>query len=232
MIPIHFKKPNSLPPEKSHYVVARNGLFFRKRTWWVDATVEVDEIMVLDQEEPGAKLLLPPLPRNVLAKALKLAKAVYDISRSEVCLLLFYDGQGNYQLAVPKQRVSPGNIKYDASLRLPKMLCVGTIHSHGNFPAFHSNTDHEDEQYVDGVHITIGDIGSYPQFSLSAEMVINGTRFPIEFSWFDGLELTGDLLLTLEPALIEWEVPADWLEVVQHPSVKRLRTKKEKNHDN
>ncbi len=219
MTPIHLKKTDGAKqsPETTHYIAARNGLFLQKKMWWVDATVPVAEASKLRVQHPSARLLLPKLPVEILAQALKLAKAVYDVSKSEVCLLLHYDEKTGYQLTVPVQLVTPLSVDYNASQRVPGALCVGTIHSHGKLHAFHSATDHADEETADGVHVTLGSLDVYPRFSLSAEMAINGTRFPVETQWFEGLVLEQERIYRIDwPAIDSWEVPRKWLDVVEH----------------
>lgn len=222
MIPIHFKRTDAgEPPKNTHYIVARNGLFVRKKMWWVDAVVPVQELKVLNPEHSRAKLLLPALPAEVSAKALKLSKAVYDLSKSEVCLLLHYGMAEGYQLTVPEQVVCPGGIEYDASERLADALFVGTIHSHGQFEACHSGVDHHDEEFTDGVHITFGDIQRYPKFSLSAEIAVNGKRFPVDREWFEGLIPQGNLYHMDDSLLALLEIPPAWLQVVEHLDLRK-----------
>ncbi|MEK7645146.1 MAG: Mov34/MPN/PAD-1 family protein [Patescibacteria group bacterium] len=219
MIPIHLKKVKgaAAAPETTHYVVARNGLFVSKKMGWVDATVPVAEACALRVQYPSAKLLLPKLPGEIIAKALKLAKAVYDVSESEVCLLLHHGEKTGYQLTVPEQQVTLVTADYDASGRLPGALCIGTIHSHGRLHAFHSETDHTDEDTADGVHITLGNVDRYPKFSLSAELAINGNRFPVETGWFEGVTPEREGLYRIAwPDIDSWEVPKEWLDLVKH----------------
>lgn len=220
MIPIHIKKTKGAakPPASSHYIAARNGLFLKKDMWWVSATVPVVKVETLDVQGAEAKLLLPRLPVEIIARSLKLAKAVYDVSLSEVCLLLHYGEKAGYQLTVPPQTVTPLSVDYDASERLPDSLCVGTIHSHGALHAFHSGTDHADEETADGVHITLGNIGFYPQFSLSAELTVNGNRFGVSADWFEGLIPVAKSLQRVSWSHVEhWKVPTKWLRAIKHP---------------
>jgi hypothetical protein len=221
MIPVYQKRSGLEPPHGSHYIVASNGTFIRKKMGWVDAVIPVEAVVTmpadisgLEPERASASLLLPSLPEGILAKALAVSKVVFDISRSEVCLLLHCGGQG-YELTVPEQMVSPEGIEYDASNRVEDTLCVGTIHSHGVYPASHSPTDLEDEEYSDGVHITLGTLRAFPLFSLSAEIAIGGQRFPIEPAWFQGLHASG-VLYKLEQDIDLKTVPAEWLDAIWH----------------
>ncbi len=216
MIPIHFKDPHGTePPSQTHYVVASNGFFLKKKMFWVEAVVPVSTIKTLDKEEPSVKLLLPPLPVEILAKALKLASVVYIESQSEVGLLLHH-GEVGYKLTVPQQEVTRVSVRYDASVRLPGALCVGTIHSHGSFHAFHSETDLDDERDADGVHITLGNIDEYPKFSLSAEIVVNGVRFLLDRSWFEGITEKNGLYEINNPSILLQEIPEEWFGLIVH----------------
>lgn len=220
MIPIHIKKAKGAtkPPASSYYIAARNGLFLKKEMWWVSATVPVAKVETLDVQGTEAKLLLPKLPVEIIARSLRLAKVVYDTSQSEVCLLLHYGEKAGYQLTVPAQTVTPVSVDYEASARLPDSLCVGTIHSHGALHAFHSETDHVDEETADGVHITLGNVDSYPQFSLSAELTVNGNRFGVSADWFEELIPAAKSLQRVSWSHVEhWKVPAKWLRVIKHP---------------
>jgi hypothetical protein len=60
----------------------------------------------------------------------------------------------------------------DEDLGLP----VGTIHSHCDFGAFHSGTDHEDESTFDGLHVTFGDITKSEGMSVSVSLVVHNMR--------------------------------------------------------
>jgi hypothetical protein len=188
---------------------------------WVDAVVPVENLRVLDPECSSVKFLLPPLPVEILVKALELSRAVFDFSRSEVCLLLYYSEEAGYQLTVPKQEVWPGGINYDVSEQLRETMCVGTIHSHGEFEAGHSIADFLDEEFMDGIHITLGDINRYPRFSLSAEIVVNGNRFPVDLQLFEGLISQGKFYRTENQSLPAFVIPPEWLQVIQHRNFRK-----------
>lgn len=235
MFPLHEKMPGAKPPDGTHYVLARNGFFLRQKQWWVDATIHLKRRAVpcthlsslsrrkeLLRETVSATLLLPQLPAHILGSSLKLAKAVCDETESEVCLLLCYDATAGYELIVPAQEVTPGGIRYEPPRSTP-LRRVGSIHSHGLLGAYHSGTDEEDERVGnDGVHVTLGSLGLYPRFSLSAEIVVNAHRFPVDPSWFIGLRPAGGLWLLECPGLEDWRVPASWMDaIVQLNAVKR-----------
>ena len=62
---------------------------------------------------------------------------------------------------------------------MENFLCVGTIHSHCDFGAFHSGTDIGDEEDFDGLHVTFGH-NNLVEFSISATIVVNGNRLQVD----------------------------------------------------
>jgi PRTRC genetic system protein A len=236
MPPIYCKVAGAEAPATTHIVVAENGVFWRQRQWWVDASMEIDPASVPDlvmpeakgeliYEEPGAQLLIPKLPALVLGQALRLAKAVCDDTKSEVCTLLYFK-EGEYSLVVPKQTVSPAAINYQPLGMVDGAKCVGSIHSHGLLEAYHSETDEEDEGVGnDGVHITLGSLDAFPRFSFSAEIVVLGTRFELDsdLKWFEGLRKDGRLCRLECPQLDSWQVPSAWQENIAYHAPRRQR---------
>lgn len=215
MIPIHIKYPNVQPPKSTHYVVAKNGTFLHKKEWWINAVIPVSQMAVLDDETVSVELLLPRLEATILIKALRLSREIYLRFGSEVCLLLHYSKEAGYELSVPQQLVGPAFLQYDPTERLLGYRCVGTIHSHAAMSAFHSSIDHDDEIGSDGVHVTIGNIGSYPSFSISAEGVVNGNRFNIPETWFKGFRKRGAGRSFSYGEMENWQVPEEWLQRVR-----------------
>jgi hypothetical protein len=213
LIPVHIKEAGNKPPEETHYIVAKNGLFLKKMMSWAEVTVPVETIETLENEKPEAILLLPDLPVEILVKAVKFSKLVYDTLQSEVGFLLHH-GNGGYELTVPQQHVNAVSINYEAAERIDGALLVGTIHSHGGISAFHSQTDLNDEETFDGIHITIGDIDKYPLFSLSSELAINGKRFKLDTSWFEGLKENDGLFEISQPQWDTCEIPLRWVDQV------------------
>jgi hypothetical protein len=166
-------------PDTTHFVVARNGLFLRKKSDWVDAIVPARGVDGLKPVETSAQLLLPRLKSTVFAKAVLFFNEVYKQKKTEAAVLLHYSPKHGWDLSVPTQQANGAFVKYDAAGRLPGYRCVGTMHSHCAMSAFHSSTDTRDEAAQDGVHITIGRLNNFPTFGMDAEIVVNGTRFPL-----------------------------------------------------
>ncbi len=168
----------ALPPHGTCYIIAQNGVFLRKHTGIVSATVQVDKISALEKVEPRAELRVPKLPVYLCARALLFFRRVYRLYRSEAVLLLHYNVRDKiFRVSCPEQTVTPTSVSYDARGRFKGFQLIGTIHSHASMPAFHSGTDADDEAYMDGLHITIGHIHTFPVFSVSATIAVNNNRF-------------------------------------------------------
>ena len=63
-----------------------------------------------------------------------------------------------------------------ANLIPPGYVAFGTVHHHCNISAFQSGTDRNDEEKVDGLHITIGDMEK-PKYSMDARLYLKGNKF-------------------------------------------------------
>jgi len=133
--------------------------------------VIVDDYPV-DIEEGIEKIRLPIVPAEVIEKVYEFFRYVYNEYGTESVILLWHNFKtGMWTVEVPDQTVTGAAIDYE---RLPEIdilyrnkgyTLVGTIHSHGAMPAFHSGTDDKDEFMFDGLHVTIGHVNSTPEFS-------------------------------------------------------------------
>ena len=75
--------------------------------------------------------------------------------------------------------------KQRAEIVPPGYLAFGTAHHHCDMSAFQSGTDERDEEGVDGLHITVGDIGK-EKFSMDTRLYIKGNKFtPNMGAFFD-----------------------------------------------
>ncbi|MFN8631803.1 MAG: Mov34/MPN/PAD-1 family protein, partial [Chloroflexota bacterium] len=163
----------------------------------------------LPEERETLDYALPPVPRDVMARAVGLFRAVYRLHRTEAAALLLWRG-GSFDLAVPDQRVSPVTVKFAISERdlPPGSRLVGTIHSHGGFGAYASSTDEDDDSGLDGLHVVVGDLDRRST-GYAAAVVVDGARFHLPIG-----------RLIERPRRLA-EPPADWLErvkVVQAPT--------------
>lgn len=176
---VHLLDGTPAPDDDSYFIIAGNGVFLRKRTGWVEATVPVKHIDGLATQEVGAKLLLPRLKSTTFAKAVLFFHEVYRLQKTEAAVLLHHSDKHGWEITVPAQTATSAHVTYEMADRLPGYRCVGTMHSHGDMLAFHSSTDIGDEASQDGIHITIGSLDRFPRFGMDAEFVVNGTRFPL-----------------------------------------------------
>jgi PRTRC genetic system protein A len=236
MFPVYMKKKGSQPPATvPHYIVAKNGIFLKKESWWMEAVVPVKQIAVLEEQKTGCELKFPPLSAVMLAKAWKFFKAVYKKHHSESAVLLHYSERLGWELTIPEQTVTFSHVDYKMADRLAGYVFIGTMHSHSSMSAFHSGTDIGDEAQIDGIHITFGDVDEPDQFSMDAEVVVNGTRFMLPLDFMEGVSVVEKETTRLSaytstvprytitcPELEAWKVPDDWMKRVTTSSVKPL----------
>ena len=237
--PVFIKRPGMKNPKKTgtYYIIAANGQFLHKKLSWVEATIPVQRIAILEDQKTEVEIIMPPTPRVILAKTVAFFREVYMRYGSEAIILLHYNtGISKWDMSVPRQQVSPGAIShYDKQERLDGHVCMGTIHSHGSGNAFHSGVDRRDEaECADGIHITIGNVNKKDVFSIDIEAVVNGHRFPLDPTWCDGVaikqednrfKLGSSLFLKNTFATVEceelkgWKVPEEWMQRVSYQSL-------------
>lgn len=161
------------------FIVARDGLYLRKRSLLGLSQTRVETIAHLPEASEFIEHALPKLPSELLGRVLGFFKAVYRTRRSEAIVLLLW-GPAGFELAVPKQRASAYSLEFrmaDEDIP-PGLRVVGTIHSHGALGAGASVIDEADEAKLDGLHIVIGDLDRR-QPSVSAAIVVDGRRFDV-----------------------------------------------------
>jgi len=181
---------SELPNDDIFYIVAKGGIYLKKRMGVLESIAPVDKISILEDISPEATLHVKKIPAERFAKVLEFFKTIYKLKKSEACVLLHYhQNKKRYIIQVPPQEVSYGGIDYLRNILYNEYDLIGSIHSHGNMSAFHSGIDHMDEKYFDGLHITIGDVAD--QFiSISASIMSNGHRFIVNpTEYIDGLNL-------------------------------------------
>lgn len=235
MIPVFVKVPGTeTPPEGDlYYIIARNGIFLKKKTNWVDAIIPVKQISVLDAQEITATLLLKPIPEEVMAKVIKFFRKVYKKHYSEAVVEFLYHEELGWDISVPLQKVDSGSAQYTSSVEWrPGYVRAGTAHSHGSMSAFHSGIDVPDEADRDGIHITVGYLNRPDTVSLDAEAVVNGMRIPLSATWIQGVqeykkeeeEKEGsrwfsrrsekNLYTISDNTVKDWDVPEEWMKKV------------------
>ena len=225
MFPVHVYDGGRLPDEGTHFVVAGNGIWLHKDTDVASGYVQVPAISFLpDLPDAGLRVKLPKVPAKHVWRIKEFFSRVVAEFNSEAETTLYYNREtGDFKVLVPKQTVSYGGVRYERSgtSHLKDMagyLCVGTIHSHCTFNAFHSGVDDADEDGFDGLHVTFGH-NDKAEFSISASVVLNGNRFKIApDACLEGVEPVGDRF-RLKPPETGWEDGlADWMSAVSRES--------------
>lgn len=164
------------------YVVARDGMYQFKRSFYFEAVTRIwpsegKDLGWLGEEKERLILALPKkVPERLLQKTVEFFRRVFERHQSEAILLLYWDiRRENFKLVCPSQIVSGLWIaQYNIPPTVPDKIRLGTIHSHCDFSAFHSNIDRDDEIHEDGIHITVGNVNDLPSLKLS--LVVDGAR--------------------------------------------------------
>lgn len=180
MFPVYLKEPGFEPPATPiYYLVTRDGLFQVKESAAFRSAVRVGGIGSLEGQREEAVLKLPRIPGELLARAIGLFREVFRRHRSEAIVLLHYDpAAARHLLAVPEQYVAGGHLDYAIGPTPSGLVRVGTIHSHADADAFHSELDDWDERHDDGIHVTVGNLDGL--VSLACSLVVDGRRFPLQ----------------------------------------------------
>jgi hypothetical protein len=185
------------------FVVARDGLYLRKRSLLGLSQVQVDEVAHLPPAREYLEYALPKVRASLIAEVVGFFRAIWARQRSEALALLTWDGEA-FGLIVPEQRAGSASVKHrlTASDVPSGAHLVGSIHSHGALSAGASLADEADEADFDGIHVVVGDIDQRRP-SYSAAIVVDGRRFGCRTS------------LVFERPRRFTEPPAQWLERVK-----------------
>ncbi|MGH7433639.1 MAG: hypothetical protein ACREJL_07810, partial [Candidatus Methylomirabilales bacterium] len=90
MLPIYVKEPGFREPEDPiYYVVTKSGLFQVKRTPVFRSRVRVRGLLWLEEEEEGARFLLPLIPEKILGETMAFFREVFRKYRAEAAVLLY-----------------------------------------------------------------------------------------------------------------------------------------------
>lgn len=171
---------NPLPEDDICYIIAKEGVFLKKKLGIMESIAPVKNISILESIAASATMHITKIPAKWIAKTHSFFKEVYRQYRSEAIVLLFYNEEtGQHKIIPPTQKVAGASCDYDKGITIDGYTMIGTIHSHGSMSAFHSGIDDSDEEHFDGLHITLGHLNdAYP--SISASIVANGYRVVIE----------------------------------------------------
>ena len=178
------------PTDDIFYIIGKEGIFLRKKLGILDSIVPVDNISILNSVDSSARLYIPKIPEKIFADMYKFFMDVYEKYASEAVLLIFFnEATQDYKIISPKQEVSAASMDYDRKFTIKNYTMIGDIHSHGSMSAFHSSVDDADEESFDGLHITLGHI-MRDEISISASIVINGSRFMIDpVEYIEGIKV-------------------------------------------
>jgi PRTRC genetic system protein A len=164
------------------FVVARDGLYLRKRSLLGLSQTKVERVAHLPRGKVFLDYRLGKLPAELMGQVVGFFRAVHQRQQTEAIVLLLWRAD-HFELLVPVQSATSVAVRHklDRSSLSAGSRLVGTIHSHGAFSAFASATDEDDEADLDGLHVVVGDLlGRRP--SLSAALVVDGHRFAARLS--------------------------------------------------
>ncbi|HBK34655.1 MAG: hypothetical protein UU08_C0002G0031 [Candidatus Uhrbacteria bacterium GW2011_GWE2_40_58] len=161
------------------YEIGCNGIFIGKNSGIISSLSRVSEggIPFLKPVVAYADLAVNLLPIEQLAMMLNFFREIDRRMQTEVNVLLFYHPENDeWMIYCPEQEVTHGSVHYDNDIAFDGWLKIGTSHSHGNFGAFHSRTDHHDESQLDGLHMVVSQVScDTPEIDLI--MMVNGQSF-------------------------------------------------------
>lgn len=144
------------------------------------------------------------IPLRLFVQIEEFFKAVYVKQKSEALVLLYYhDATRQYKAVVVEQQalgLHVDGLGKDIPAPDAGWIFAGDIHSHANVSAFHSGTDDKDEQFKDGIHITIGNVDG-DNLSYSFSITNAGQRTMLRRS---------DMVETVD-------FPPEWLDMVKEP---------------
>lgn len=181
MFKIHINdEKTDLPEDDIFYIVAKEGIFLKKKLGIMESIAPVKNVSTLQSIASYARMHINKIPSTTFAKIVDFFKKVYQQFHGEAIVLLFYNEEtGKYRIVPPHQKVSGAALQYNRGVSIEGWTMIGTIHSHGSMSAFHSGTDHDDEETFDGLHITVGYVTN-DKFSLSASIIANGFRAMVD----------------------------------------------------
>ena len=203
-------------PALPAFLVARDGLYLRKRSLLGLSQTRVDEVAHLPAAREYLEYALPKVPASLMGQVVGFFRGVWRERRSEALALLTWDGQ-SFGLVVPAQQAGAASVRHRLeSADVPRgARLVGSIHSHGALSAGASLIDEADEADFDGIHVVVGDVDQRRP-SYSAAIVVDGRRFGCRTA------------LVIERPRRFTDPPAEWLERVKPLPV--ARTKKGDGH--
>ncbi len=178
-----------IPNDDILYIIAKGGIFLRKKLGLFESLSQVNNISILKDIENFAKMDIAPLTMFETGKIVQFFRHICT-DYGEANIVLHYNSEDElYKFQVTEQEVTSGSVEYVNEPFIEKdYQRIGTIHSHAGMSAFHSSTDHKDEETFDGLHITFGNMKS-ENITISASIMANGQRFYVDpYNYLDGIK--------------------------------------------
>jgi hypothetical protein len=167
------------------WIAAKNGYYLHRPSILGNAIIPNTPATLTDFPHKTGYLdyTFPRLPDWIINQAIHFFTRTYDRLGTEAEVLISYNpnAEPNLRLFVPPQRVTSASVHsaFDPSHLGRGWQLLGSIHSHCNFSAFHSGTDHADASDFEGIHITIGNLKA-PRPSFAAMVTAGGVRWDFE----------------------------------------------------
>jgi hypothetical protein len=180
MFPIIAAGPDVEGAALPAFVVARDGLYLRKRSLLGVSQTRVGRIAHLPPGSEFVDYALPAVPADLMARVVGFFRAVYRLHKTEAAVLLVWR-DGVFDLVVPPQKVTAVSVSFDVRDGdvPPGWRVVGSMHSHGAYGAYASTTDEDDEAELDGLHVVVGDL-ERRSIGYAAAIVVDGVRFALK----------------------------------------------------
>lgn len=173
LVTYHVHKRVPLPANDAlayQYILAGNGIFIRTETRFFEAVLPVVSCMVrgLEPLHHSFQLHVPRMPARLLDTILSDARRARqpsggrpDNGLNEVLYQFHHHGQ-TVQVKKPPQQATAVSVLAPGSNDV-NILC--DLHSHGNMPAFFSQTDDADEQAAK-LYAVMGKLDTVPEMRL------------------------------------------------------------------
>lgn len=197
------------------FVIDAKGWLVSRRNEMFEGLVRIKDLEGIDSLKESVYFVPSKIPAELMDQIVAFFRAVYKRQKSEAAGLLLYNDDSSvpeksrWEFVVPEQTATGGSADYHGDRELVEPFLnqgfklSGTVHSHGSMGAFHSGTDHKDEEGFDGLHITVGHLDQQTvEFAIS--IVLQGKRFK-----FDKISDVVDYKESIV------SVPENWLQAVK-----------------
>ncbi len=148
---------------------------------------------VVDKTEATIKWEGPKISPEQWREMLAFFKWTYDRNKSESQVRLFvskdkwaiwaFPQKANTGMAALELDTKEAGEQRELFLEAEGWHYFGTVHHHCGMTAFQSGTDKENEDKIDGLHITIGKMDE-AQHDLHARLLIGKQQFEVDLGWF------------------------------------------------